>query len=106
MINGTYKIEMKTLMGKKYGRLTLQEKENSLSGDIDILGHDNEIHGVILIDGSCRFSGEFITPVRNIEFLAEGSVDEKKVDLLVHTERYSIPVFGEIEIILEKGGER
>ena len=101
MINGTYRIVMKTLMGKKYGRLTLYETENGLSGNMDILGHRNELCGGTLTDGKCRFSGKFVTPLRNISFTAEGNVDEKQVNLLIRTEKFTMPVFGESEIETE-----
>ncbi len=105
MINGTYQIIMKTLMGKKYGRLTLYQKENILSGYIDILGHSNKIQGEILADGSCRFSGIFITPMHRIEFMAEGSIDEKQLELMINSEKYAMPVLGKIETISTKGEE-
>lgn len=104
MINGTYQIVMKTLMGKKYGRLTLYENESRLSGDIHILGHDNIIHGDIL-NGRCQFIGELKTPMRNIAYWARGSVDEDKVDLVIHTDQYDMPLFGEIEKKTTEGGK-
>ena len=97
MIHGTYQVVMKTSMGKKYGRLTLFENEKSLTGNFDILGHDLEIRDGILTDGRCRFSGEFITPVRNIAYWAEGVLDEHGVELLVHTDSYDMSLSGEIE---------
>jgi hypothetical protein len=102
MINGTYQIVMKTSMGKKYGRLTLYEKEEGLSGAFDILGHVHQILDGLLNNGSCRFSGEFITPVRNIAYWAEGSVDEKRVYLLVHTDSNEMSISGEIENTITK----
>ncbi len=104
MINGTYQIEMKSPMGKKHGRLTLQEIESSLSGNIDILGHANEIHGDILSDGSCQFSGVFITRMRHISFRAEGCVDEFRAEFLIYTDDYTMPLFGEIDNTKIKGG--
>ena len=94
MINDVYQIVMKTMMGRKYGLLTLYEKDHILSGYIDILGCSNEITGEIRSDGSCRFSGKFITPVREVEFWAEGRADEKTADLLIHTDRDILHVLG------------
>lgn len=95
MINGVYQIVMNTMMGRKCGLLTLYERDHILSGYIDILGCSNEITGEIRIDGSCRFSGKFITPVRDVEFWAEGRADEKTADLLIHTDRDILHVLGE-----------
>ena len=97
MIDGTYKVIMKTLMGKKYGRLTLYENNNILQGSIDILGHINELHDGIISGGRCRFLEEFVTQIRNIAFLAEGDVDESKVNLKIHTEKFTMPISGVIE---------
>jgi hypothetical protein len=94
MINGTYQIVMETLMGKRYGELTLHENERFLSGDINILGHDNEIKAGVIIDGICRFAGELVTPIRNIIFLAEGSVNETEVNLKIFTEKNVMSISG------------
>lgn len=105
MIDGTYQIVMKAPLGKRYGRLTLKENENKLSGDIEILGHKNQIEGNILKDGSCRFSGLFVTLTRDIKFWAEGKMDEVKVEILVHTDSYTMPIIGNIETITTNGGD-
>lgn len=97
MINGTYRIVMKTLMGKKYGRLTLYETENALTGTIDILGHQNTLSGERLSDGKCRFSGELVTPVRTFIFTAEGEINETQVNILIFTDKLTMSVSGEIE---------
>lgn len=98
MIDGTYQIVMKTLMGRKYGTLFLYEKENVLFGHMDVLGHSNEVRGELLTDGNCRFTGELITPLRTIKIWAEGRIDEKTVDVLVQSDKHSMPVYGEITI--------
>lgn len=104
MINGTYQIVMETLMGKRYGKLTLHENKKFLSGNINILGHDNEIKAGIVVDRICRFAGEFVTPIRNIIFLAEGSVSEADVNLKIFTEKYIMSISGKkCEIV--KGGD-
>lgn len=104
MINDTYQIVMKTMMGKKYGQLTLYENERCLSGNFNILGHNHEINNGVLVDGKCRFSGKLMTPVRNIDYMAEGSVDEHSVELVIHTDRYKMSLFGKNENT--KRGER
>lgn len=100
MINGTYKIVMKTLLGKKYGYFTLFENKSDLCGSIEIFGHRNKLYKGVFKNEKCRFSGEFVTPVRNIAFSAEGDMDEEKVNLLISTEKLTLPCSGEIEPVL------
>lgn len=104
MIHGTYRIVLKTLMGRKSGRLTLYENDHVLTGFMEILGYRTEIHDGVLDDGRCRISGEFITPVRTIAFTAEGSVDEKAVSLNVKAGGLGLYLSGEIAADSEKGG--
>lgn len=93
----TYRIVLKTLLGKKYGRLTLYESGNMLTGFLEILGHRTEIQDGETADGQCRFSGEFITPVRNIRFNAEGSADNKGISLNVKAGLLDLSISGEAE---------
>lgn len=104
MINGTYQIIMRTLIGKKYGQLTLYQDDNVLTGFIDILRHRNEIQDGEIVDGQCRFSGKFITPVRNIPFMAQGTVDERNISLSVKAGALEMSISGEIDAGFEKDG--
>lgn len=104
MINGTYRIVMKTLLGEKGGRLTLYEKGRVLTGFMDILGHRNEIHDGVAINGECRFAGEFITPVRTIAFTAEGRADDRSIALQVRAGPLNMDISGELDSGPEKGG--
>lgn len=94
-----YQIIMKTLMGKKYGLLILDNNKGNLSGFINILGNSNEICGEMRMDGSCRFTGEIITPMRCMKFWAEGYIEKNKVDILIHSDSYLFSVTGQQEII-------
>lgn len=98
MTGGIYHVVMKTTMGKKYGTLRLYINKSVLSGSISILGKNNEIHGVIQSDGSCRFSGELLTPMRCMKFWADGFIEEERVNLLIHSDTFLFPVSGEREI--------
>lgn len=104
MINSTYRIVMRTLIGKKYGQLMLYQDDNVLTGFIDILRHQNEIQDGEIIDGHCRFSGKFITPVRSIPFIAEGTADERNISLSVKAGLLEMFISGEIDADFEKGG--
>lgn len=103
MINGTYRIVMRTLIGKKYGQLTLYQEDNVLTGYIDILQHRNEIQDGEIIDGQCRFLGKFITPIRDIPFMAEGTADERNVSLNVKAGPLEMLISSEIDADFEKG---
>lgn len=95
MTGGIYQISMNTMMGKKHGILKLIINGNDLSGSINILGNNNEIHGVIHSDGSCRFSGELLTPMRCMKFWANGLIKEEQVNFLIHSDPYLFSVLGE-----------
>ena len=104
MFSSTYKIVMKTLMGMKHGQLTIYENNLVLTGFINILGHQNEIQDGTLINGKCKFSGEFVTPIRTILFTAEGFADEKAISLNVKAGLLDMYISGEIDNVFEKGG--
>lgn len=93
----TYRIIMKTPLGKKSGHLTICESDNVLKGYIDILGHRTVIQDSKLVDGQCRFSGEFVTPVRNITFSAQGTADSEHVLLDVKAGLLDLSISGEAE---------
>lgn len=96
-IDMTYRIVMKTTFGNKSGRLTIYESGNVLTGHIDILGHRTEIKDCKRVDGQCSFSGEFVTPVRNIAFYAQGFVDNKHVSLDVKAGLQYLSISGEAD---------
>ena len=102
MINSTYRIVMRTLIGKRYGQLTLYQDENVLTGFIDILRHRNEVYDGEIKNGKCRFSGKFITPVRSIPFMAEGTADEKNISLSVKAGPLEMSISGEIDVDFKK----
>lgn len=98
MIHGTYRIALRTLLGNKSGQLTLYENDSHLTGYIDILNHQTEIHEGFIQNEKCFFSGEFITPVRNIPFTAEGQIDQKHISLKVKAGLLDLFISGEEEI--------
>ena len=93
-----YQIIMRTQMGNKNGILMLSINAGVLSGSINILGNNNEIHGEIKNDGSCCFTGELLTPMRCMKFWADGFIKEEKVNFMVHSDPYLFPVSGERKI--------
>jgi hypothetical protein len=88
---------MRTLLGKKFGQLTLDEQGSALSGVIEILCHCNELKGIILKNEKCKLDGELITPLQSITCKAEGFIIEKIVDLNLITEKDTLSLKGKIE---------
>jgi hypothetical protein len=88
---------MKTPMGKKYGRLCLYEDGDILTGYIDILEHRNEIKNGEIKDGISSFSGELITPVRNISFQAIGIADNEAVSFHIKAECMEMYIYGNVD---------
>jgi len=97
MINGTYRIVMRTLLGNRSGQISLFENNNVLTGTIEILNHQTEIREGSIRKGKCVFSGEFITPVRNIPFTAEGKINQKNISLKVKAGLLDLYISGEEE---------
>jgi hypothetical protein len=88
---------MKTPLGNKNGRLTIYESGSTLTGYIEILAHRTVIQGNEQDNGQYRFSGEFITPVRNIAFYAQGIADAKHVLLDVKAGILDLSISGEAD---------
>lgn len=101
MVNITYKIIMKTPMGKKNGFICLYENCSELCGFIDILGHRCELTNIILTDKKCSFNGELITPMRIIEFYAHGKANKKKIFLHIKAGKNLMRILGETQIRIE-----
>ena len=93
----TYRIVLKTPLGNKNGQLQICENGDVLTGYIDILAHRTEIQGSELADGQYGFSGEFVTPVRNIAFHAQGVADDKHVLLDVKAGLLDLSISGEAD---------
>lgn len=92
-----YKIMMKTQMGRKYGELIFLTEGEVLSGSLNILAYRNPFYGGTIRHGKCRFTGEMVTPVRNIAFTAEGMADESSVELDVYTDGGILHITGRKE---------
>lgn len=70
----SYDVVLHTLIGPRYGRLTLTMADETLTGELVILAAHTVIQGVIDDDGNCRFRGELVTLLRVWPFTAQGQV--------------------------------
>lgn len=71
----TYKIFMKTELGKREGTLVLCENADEVAGTLDILRHTNEIQGKKTSDESGYFSGKMQTYLYELPYIATYQID-------------------------------
>lgn len=103
MFEYSYKIIMDTQLGSKYGTMLLKIEDNKIEGNMCILANEELIHGEMLGNGMCRLRGRIVTLMRTVEYTAEGYLDDKKIDLILHGERNNFHISG-IVSQLEEGG--
>lgn len=81
-----YEVYMYTPMGKKSGRLLIQQEGKCLSGWLDILMHKEPIAGTIDEEGNCQIKGVFITLLNSVHFTATGRITDSLIDLTMEDE--------------------
>ena len=89
-----YQIVLSTPMGKRNGQLCLCESDNMLTGYLDILQHRNEIENGNIVKGVYTFSGELVTLVRNIAFIAVGRADNNSVSFHIKADHMEMHLSG------------
>ncbi len=89
-----FEITMRVPTGIKYGALTFEEDNGSITGSLDILRHKNTISGNISADGRICFAGEIVTPVRTLTYEACGSISGKTLSAEINGGHISCTVSG------------
>ncbi|WP_027399439.1 hypothetical protein [Anaerovorax odorimutans] len=74
MIDGLYKITLKSPLGLKYGKMIIESQDNELSGTLEILNNINQIKGRILSVDDFEIYGEIKTPVGHVNYKLEGKM--------------------------------
>lgn len=79
----SYDIVMHTTIGDRYGNMmvTVDEDEETLSGELAILADRTSFYGHIAPDGRCHFHGELVTLLRVLAFVAYGIVTPQSLSL-------------------------
>ncbi|MGN0174535.1 MAG: hypothetical protein ACI39F_08850 [Acutalibacteraceae bacterium] len=94
MADYKYNVVMKTLLGQKKGTIELFSVNGKLTGFLDILGKRNAFEGTISKDGKCKLSGNIITLVQSIPYIATGYADKNKIELTLKCKKYVFNILG------------
>lgn len=74
-IEGTYDVTVKTPMGAIKGTVVLCQKGEELTGKFAIMGKEAAFSGGVITGNQCSFSGEMVTPVGNVPYTINGTID-------------------------------
>jgi hypothetical protein len=94
MIDGKYKISMKTPMGVKDGYLTFKTAGTDLSGVLEILGKENPFEGGTVDGNNLKFSGTFASIMGKTAYDGEGTIDGDTIQGVSHTKMGDMPLTG------------
>lgn len=94
MLDGTYAVQMRTVLGPKSGTLTLNEYDDKLSGVLEIMGSKNPFTEGRLIGDVCMFSGFIRTALDIVPYQAEGRVEGDTINMLYRTSKGDIKLTG------------
>ncbi len=94
LLDGTYAIRMRTLLGTKNGTLTLCADGAHISGVLDILGSQNQITGGTVSGNRYRFCGEMKTALGCVPYEAQGSIEEDALAILAQTAKGDFKITG------------
>lgn len=89
-----YDILLKTPMGDKEGRLSVTALQGRPERQLEVLRHATSFSGEIDESGFCRISGQLITALSTIPFLATGYIRVQRLDLVIQHRRQPIRIIG------------
>jgi len=94
MFNGKYSASINTPMGAINGTITLMNNNNSAQGIIEMMGMRNTFKGEMVKDNIAKFSGNFNTPLGNIEYNATCTVVNDTLELMANTNKGNFKIQG------------
>lgn len=74
MINGNYKVLIKSSMGNLNGTMNLKTEGNIVDGTLNLFGVENHFSGQVLDETAYSFSGEIKTPMGLQQYSGYGQV--------------------------------
>lgn len=89
-----YAITVKTLIGERYGELTLDSLRGACSGTLGLLEMKSAVLGVIRQDGEGKVEGTLRTLLRTKPFTARGSFSEDALKLKLTCGSRTYDVYG------------
>ncbi|NLU24222.1 MAG: hypothetical protein GXW99_05795 [Clostridiales bacterium] len=92
MIEGRYKIILRSPLGPRFGVLRIEQESDSVSGVLELLNRTNIFTGGHATGDSFSCSGEMQTLMRHLSYVMEGSVSGDKLQAVVKTLCGATPV--------------
>lgn len=90
-----YNIRMKTPIGVKYGKMTIDSTYNEkISGHISLMNHCEPFTGTINESGYCHITGNIITLIKKIKIEADGRIYNGKLKFSVKERNNILEIIG------------
>lgn len=89
-----YMIYMQTPLGERKGTLLAEINGQKVNGWLDILKHREPFEGNVDGNGNCRISGELVTLISRIPYVATGQISDSAIHLEVKGERSTFELSG------------
>ncbi len=80
-INKNYRVGVKVPLGIRNGFLRLHIYDSEISGQLELLGKTEKVEGSITADGTMHFKGLLTTPIRSVEYVADGKMEDDSICL-------------------------
>ena len=94
MFDGKYSASINSPMGPINGIITLVSKGNNAEGVIEVMGMKNAFKGMKIKPNVAKFSGNFNTPLGNIEYNAMCTVVNDTLELSANTNKGNFKIQG------------
>ncbi len=80
-INKSYRVSVRVPLGIRNGFLRLHIYDSKVSGQLELLGKTEKVEGSMTADGTMRFKGLLTTPIRSVEYVADGKMEADSICL-------------------------
>ena len=87
MLDGTYELTLNTPMGNIPCKIKLWQEKGSLSGSIEIMGTKSYFANGKIEENKCIFSGQFNTPMGEINYNILGIAEGNKLIIFAETNK-------------------
>lgn len=94
MINGNYKILLKSPIGNMNGTMILKTEGNIVNGTLNLFGVENHFSGQVLDETSYSFNGEIKTPMGLQQYSGSGQVNQAGLNATAKMKLGTIEIIG------------
>ena len=94
MITGKYEVSLKTPMGLKKGELILNEEDSIITGNLVVMGKENEINPGKSDGENFTFSGKLKTAMGVVPYTCEASISGEEISGTVKTKKGDMALTG------------